>query len=185
VIAVILGPPGAGKSKQSELLRDRQNIEWLYVGKLLRDQNDPEIDQYLDSGELVRDDIVNQLVASFINSIDAGKIVVTDGFPRHLPQAEWLVDFAASSQHSLGPVIHLMVPAKVTKERLAGRQREDDTPDIVQARREEYERDIAPVINYFEGIGIKVDPVDGDRPIEEVFQDMLRILNGVHQSQNG
>jgi adenylate kinase len=181
MIAVILGPPGAGKSKQSELLRDREHIKWLYVGKLLREQNDPEVDKFLDSGQLVRDDIVNKLVAKFIDSVDPSKLVVMDGFPRHLPQAEWLVGFAASSQHALKAVIHLMVPAEVTKLRLAGRAREDDTPEVVISRLNEYESDIAPVVGYFERSGIPIHPVDGNRPVEEVFNDMDRILDNVHK----
>lgn len=184
MIAVLLGPPGAGKSKQSELLKDREHITWLYVGKLLRQQSDPAIKEFVDSGKLVPDEVVNGLVANFINSIDPSKLVVIDGFPRHLSQAEWLVSFSRKSQHDLGGVVHLMLPPDVSKQRLAGRGREDDAPAIVQSRLEIYERDIAPVVGYFERQNTPIHPVDGNRPVEDVFKDMDRILNDVYQGKN-
>ena len=184
MIAVVLGPPGAGKSKQSELLKDRDHIEWLYTGKLLREQNDPAIDKFLDSGQLVEDNIVNKLVASFISRVNPDKVVVIDGFPRHLPQAEWLLRFATDNAHNVKVVIHIMVPDEVSKNRLAKRGREDDSPEAIATRLSEYERDIAPVVSYFERNGVDVRPVDGDRPVEEVYKDMDRILNDVYQGKN-
>lgn len=184
MIVVIIGPPGAGKSKQSELLKDREHLKWLYVGKLLRQQNDPKINEYLDAGQLVQDSLVNQLVADFINQIDPSNVVVIDGFPRHLPQAEWLMEFAKSSRHALSTIIHLLVPAAVSKQRLSQRGREDDTPEAISQRLDGYEQDIAPVVGYFERQGIPIHPVDGNRGVEEVFADMDRILEHVHQSQN-
>jgi len=184
MMVVITGPPGAGKSKQSELLKDREHLDWLSVGPLLRSQNDPAINESIRTGRLVEDDVVNKLVADYINRIEPAKVVVIDGFPRHLHQAKWLVEFAASSRHALKAIIHLMVPVAVSKQRLARRQREDDTPEILDARLNEYEQDIAPVVGWFERASIPIHPVDGNRPVEEVFSDMDRILEHVHQSQN-
>ncbi|HEX9679278.1 MAG TPA: nucleoside monophosphate kinase [Candidatus Saccharimonadales bacterium] len=183
MIIVLIGPPGAGKSSQSELLRQREHVNWLYVGKLLRSQNDKGLDDIINSGQLVPDNIVNRLVASYIKGIPAKQLVVIDGFPRHLPQAEWLVDFSRQSQLPISGVIYLMVPAEVTKQRLGLRQREDDTPGVIDERLKEYERDMAPVVSYFESRGVPVHPVDGNRPIEVVFKDIDRILNDVHATQ--
>lgn len=184
MIVLVVGPPGAGKSKQSELLKRREHVEWLYVGKLLRDQNDPAIDAFLDAGTLVDDAIVNRLVEAFINDIPPDKIVIIDGFPRHRPQAEWLSGFARNSHHDLSALIHLTVPADVAHQRLSLRRREDDSPQAIAARQKEYEEDIAPVIDYFRQAGVPIREVDGDRSVETVFQDMDRILRDVHQSQN-
>lgn len=181
MIAVIIGPPGAGKSKQSELLKNREHIRWLYVGQLLRNQDNPDIDQYLAAGKLVPDDMVNQLVAKAIEAVDADRVVVVDGFPRHLPQAEWLVAYAARSKHALAAIIHLMVPTNVSLERLAARGREDDKPEVIRERLAEYEQNIAPVVGYFERSGVSIHPVDGNREVEAVFSDIDRILNDVHQ----
>lgn len=182
MIAVIIGPPGAGKSKQSELLRDREHIDWVYVGKLLRKQDDPIVSEAVAAGRLVDDDIVNKLVQEHIDGIDPSQVVVIDGFPRHLPQAEWLLDYSKRSHHKLKAVIHLMVPTATSRDRLKLRAREDDAPQILDQRFEIYENDIAPVIGFFEREGVPIHPVDGNRSVEDVFEDMDRILNNVHQS---
>jgi len=182
MIAVIIGPPGAGKSSQSQLLENREHLDWLYVGKLLRSQNNPTIDKFIDAGQLVDDQTVNRLVADYMDKVEPSKVVVIDGFPRHLPQARWLLKYAQDSHHDFRGVVHLVVPAEVSETRLSQRGRDDDAPQILKRRLELYERDITPVIDYFHHAGVPIHTVDGNRSVEEVFTDIDRILSHVHQS---
>jgi adenylate kinase len=181
MIVVIIGPPGAGKSSQSELLKDREHIDWLYVSKLLRSQNNPAIAKVMDEGRLVDDDVVNRLVAGYIEKIDAGKVVVIDGFPRHLPQAKWLVEFARQSRRDFAAVIHLDIPRSVSEQRLQLRGRDDDTPAVISQRLELYEHDIKPVLSYFQAQGIPIHRVSGDHDKEVVFAQIDKLLSDVHQ----
>lgn len=182
MIAVIIGPPGAGKSSQSELLKDREHVVWVYVGQLLRQQNNPDISRVMSRGDLVDDNLVNGLIAQELAKIDPAKVVVLDGFPRHTPQAAWLIDFAASSAHSLRVIIHLKISAEESLKRLRGRARADDTKESINQRLTDYQANIHPLIDYFSDHGIEVAQIDGERSVERVFADIDKLINHVHQS---
>lgn len=184
MIAVLIGPTGAGKSSQSELLAKREHIEWVYVGQLLRDQHDPVIDAALQSGELVNDQLVNHILSAHLKTLSPDKVVVLDGFPRHLPQAKWLMEYADELHNGLKLVIHLTVPEEVARQRLNARQRSDDNTDGIELRLKDYRELVLPVVSFFEESGIPVKTVRGDRPVEEVFKDIDEALHHVHQSQN-
>ena len=182
MIVVLIGPPGAGKSKQSELLKQREHVVWLSAGQLLRQLNDDAINEVMNSGEMVDDEFVNQLIEQHLDSVPRSKVAVLDGFPRHEAQAEWLLGYSAESGRALSCVIHLQVPADVSRQRLEGRGEDRDNPESVNERLEEYAITIEPLVSYFKQAGIKVETVDGDRSVEAVFTDIDAVLHHVHQN---
>lgn len=184
MIAVLIGPSGAGKSSQSQLLAKREHIEWVYVGQLLRDQHDPKIDAALNQGRLADDEAVNTILAAHLKTLAPDKVVVLDGFPRHLPQAQWLIQFADELHNGLRLVIHLTVPEVVARQRLSARQRSDDTASSIDERLKNYKSLVLPVLDYFAEAGIPIQTVDGDRPVEQVFNDIDEALHRVYEDQN-
>lgn len=184
MIAILLGAAGAGKSKQSQMLRQREHVVWLSAGELLRSENDSELDEVMRRGDLIDDDLVNGLFKRELAKIDPAKVVVLDGFPRHMSQAAWLVDYAATSSHRLAIVVHLRIPEEISRQRLKARARDDDNEAGIEQRLEDYRLNIHPVIEYFASHNVPVVEVDGDRPVEEVFADVDGALSRVHQSQN-
>lgn len=181
MIVVLIGPPGAGKSKQSELLRDREHVIWLSAGQLLRQLNDPQVNEVMNSGEMVDDDFVNQLIGRNLDQADRSKVAVLDGFPRHETQAEWLLGYCAETGRSISCVIHLKVASEVSRDRLRKRGEDRDNETSVNERLEEYAITIEPLVGYFESAGIDVKTVNGDRTVEEVFKEIDGILHHVHQ----
>lgn len=183
MIVVLIGPPGAGKSKQSELLKKREHVVWLSAGQLLRDKNDSLINQVMSTGGLVDDEIINTMMANMIEKISQDKIVLLDGFPRHEAQADWLIEFSRRSNRAITLVLHIHIPDEVIYDRLNLRGRMDDKPDTIADRIEEYNKNIKPIVGYFANSGIKILDINGDRSAEDVFEDIDKALHDIHQSQ--
>jgi adenylate kinase len=184
MIVVLIGPPGAGKSKQSQLLKNREHVIWVGAGQLLRETDNPKIEETMHKGELVDDATVNQLLASHIENIDPQKVIVLDGFPRHEAQARWLLDNPQISRQAIALVIHLFIPEDVTLKRLQARGRQDDIPGSIEERLNDYAQNIEPLVNFFAKQGIPVTKIDGNRSVEAVFADIDKEIHYVHKSQN-
>lgn len=125
---ILLGPPGAGKGTQGALLAARLDIPKLATGDLLREavrRGTPlglSAKRYMDSGELVPDDVILGLVAEVLGSPEAERGVIFDGFPRTLPQAEGLDGIFAESGRRLDGVLVMEVPDDVIVRRISGRR---------------------------------------------------------------
>lgn len=126
---VFLGPPGAGKGTQAELLLERQGVMFLASGNILRDairDGDPigrEAARCMEMGVLVPDELVTDLILKRLEPIGRGDSFVLDGFPRTESQAQALDSWLAQRSQ---PPIQLAVdfdisPEKIIK-RLAGRR---------------------------------------------------------------
>src|SRR5690242_12799462 len=107
---VFFGPAGAGKSMQGQILAARQGWRWLSAGQILRDTHDPEIVQKMHEGKLVPHELITRIMGEAI--LKAGDIdqIILDGFPREMPQAEWLVNSKTDHGRDIGLVIVLEVP---------------------------------------------------------------------------
>ena len=99
---LLIGPPGVGKGTQAKLLVERFCIPQISTGDLLREhrQNRTDLGMLADSlmaeGKLVPDNLVNDMVAGRLSQPDCERGYILDGFPRTLPQADWLDLFTAS-----------------------------------------------------------------------------------------
>jgi adenylate kinase len=113
---ILLGPPGAGKGTQAEILVKRHGLVQLSTGQMLRDavSAGTEIGQkakaIMDRGELVPDELVVGLISDRIDKPDSRNGVIFDGFPRTIPQAEALDKLLATKNRSLRAVILVEVP---------------------------------------------------------------------------
>jgi len=165
----MLAPPGAGKGTQGKRIAAELGSEHISSGSLLRAAVAADtplgraVAEHLAAGTLAPDTLVTQAVAPVLSERDG---YVLDGFPRTVAQAE-AVDFDM--------VIYLDVPDEVLIERMLARGRADDCEDVIAARLQEYARDTEPLIDHYREAGVLV-AVDGHRAVDEVTEDLLRLL---------
>ncbi|MFQ5952573.1 MAG: adenylate kinase [Candidatus Omnitrophota bacterium] len=125
---VLLGPPGAGKGTQAALLTKAYKLLHISTGDMLREAIKEgskvglEAKTYMDSGELVPDETVTQLVVERMDKPDAESGVILDGFPRTRKQAESLDKALSSESRSLDKVLYLRTTGDVAVQRLSGRR---------------------------------------------------------------
>jgi adenylate kinase len=166
---LMLAPPGGGKGTQGARIADALGVEHVSSGELLREavaQDTPlgrSVGEYLKAGKLAPDDLVTQALKPILESRDG---YVLDGFPRTLKQTDDL-EFDA--------VVYLDVPDRVITERLLARGREDDQRDVIAERLRQYVEDTEPLIEHYRDQGVLIR-VDGDRPVEEITEDVLARL---------
>src|SRR3954454_11557612 len=126
---VMLGPPGSGKGTQAQPLAAERGLQYIVTSGLLRGAG-PDVQRYIEAGDLVPDDLV---VAEVRGAIGDGGYVL-DGFPRTVAQAEGLGSALGVALRPLPEAVPLDVPAEEVVGRLEGRGRADDDPDTVRLR---------------------------------------------------
>ncbi|MGD8561437.1 MAG: adenylate kinase [Desulfarculaceae bacterium] len=125
---ILLGPPGAGKGTQAKMLIDEYGIPQISTGDMLREavKNQTalglEAKKYMDSGQLVPDEVVIGLVRERIARPDCEKGFMLDGFPRTVPQAEELDKVLSEMSKKIDHVVSIEVPNQELMGRLTGRR---------------------------------------------------------------
>lgn len=126
-IVIFLGPPGAGKGTQSQLLKERNGFIQISTGDLLREavKNQTELGklakQYMDEGKLVPDDLIISLIKEKLQEY-ADKNIIFDGFPRTIPQAESLDNLLSRLNKNVDAVILFKIEDEEIVKRLTGRR---------------------------------------------------------------
>jgi len=124
---IMLGPPGAGKGTQAQLLIEKLKIPQISTGDMLRGavKQGTELGlkakEYMNSGKLVPDQVVVGLIKERISKSDAAKGFILDGFPRTVAQADSLTNMLNELGIELDHVISIEVPDAELLRRLAGR----------------------------------------------------------------
>lgn len=189
---ILLGPPGAGKGTQAEILVARRGIVQLSTGQMLRDavaagtELGKRAKAIMDRGELVPDEIVVGLISERLDRPDAAKGAIFDGFPRNVAQAEALDALLKSKGRKLDAVLSIEVPdeellARVEKrirETPPEKRRSDDNPETLKKRLEVYHAQTKALVPYYERQG-KLVRIDGTKPIEAVTAAIERALEAL------
>ena len=179
---ILLGAPGAGKGTQAQILKDKFNIPQISTGDMLRaaikanTKLGLEAKQFMDSGALVPDQLIIELVKERIQDSDCMQGFLLDGFPRTIPQAEAMKEAAIT----IDMVIEIDVPDNVILDRLSGRrthlasgriyhihnnppkiqgkddvtgedlvQRDDDKEETILKRLNVYHSQTKPLVDYY------------------------------------
>ena len=202
---IFLGPPGAGKGTQAVRVCERLGIPQISTGDILRramkEGAPPGLaaKSCVDKGLLVPDEVVIAIVRERLAMEDCRKGYILDGFPRTVPQAEALAQFA-----QIDAVIDIEVSDEKLTERLSGRrvclncggtyhvstlggkttcakcgneliQRNDDKAETVLSRLSVYHAQTAPLIDYYAQLGL-LRTIDGAQPLAACFEAILSAL---------
>jgi adenylate kinase len=124
---IFLGPPGAGKGTQAELLTANLNIPQISTGDIFRNAVKAgttmglKAKEYMDKGELVPDEVVVGIVEERLTEPDCAKGYILDGFPRTVAQANALETNLSARGEKIDKVINFVVPYDILLARLTGR----------------------------------------------------------------
>jgi len=185
-----LGPPGAGKGTQAQIIAAKVGVPAISTGDIFRANvsGQTELGQkakaYMDAGDLVPDEITVAMVKDRLSERDAKAGFLLDGFPRTIAQAEQLRSSLAELGQELRGVIELVVDEDELVRRLSGRrmlvdgemvQRDDDRPETVRHRLEVYREQTAPLSDFYESEGL-LSRIDAIGEVEEVTARALHAL---------
>jgi adenylate kinase len=140
-----------------------------------------EVKAVYDRGDLVSDDQMIRLIADRLSRGDTVGGFILDGFPRTLPQAEALDELLRELGRGLDVVFDFQVPDhEVLLQRMLKRAaeegRSDDTPEAIERRLELYERETAPLVEYYRSTRVNVVGIHADRTVDEVFHEIDEAL---------
>ncbi|MFD2239051.1 adenylate kinase [Aureimonas populi] len=189
---ILLGPPGAGKGTQAQLLVEKYGIPQLSTGDMLRaavaagTEVGRKAQAIIEAGELVSDDIVVGIVAERIEEEDAKGGFILDGFPRTIPQADALDSMLAERGLALDAVIEFKVDEAQLVHRIERRAaetaaagkpiRKDDNPEVFQRRLREFREATVAVGPFYRERGL-LRTVDGMAPVEAVTRQIEQIVS--------
>ena len=183
-VLIFLGPPGSGKGTQAEILKNKLNFTHLSVGDLLRDNISKNTDlgklasNFVNSGELVPDDLIVELMDSYISNIKNNNDVfgiILDGFPRTINQADALEAKIKELGVQIKSVINLDISDEMILKRLDGRGRDDDKPELILNRLNVYRNQTEPLLNFYRSRDL-LEYINGNQSQEEVSKTIINIL---------
>ena len=184
----MLGPQGAGKGTQAKRIAAEYGIPHIATGDMLRAAMAAEtplglrVKPIYDSGQLVPDDLMIELIRERLGEPDAARGFVLDGFPRTMAQAEALDEMLREIEHELDVVFDFQIAEAVAVERMLKRARDegrtDDTPEAIAQRLALYHEHTAPLIEHYRARGIVVG-IHADRAVDEVFLEIQEALDRV------
>ncbi|MEM9128438.1 MAG: adenylate kinase [Pseudomonadota bacterium] len=187
---ILLGPPGAGKGTQAQMLVDERKMTQLSTGDMLREaktsgsEMGKRVAEVMDRGDLVTDEIVIGLIREKIDGEQGGGFIF-DGFPRTLAQADALAELLEETGETLDAVIEMQVDDDVLVGRIVGRAEEaraagkpvraDDNEESLKIRLMEYYKKTSPLIGYYHAKK-QLQSIDGLGSIDEVKNAIAGVL---------
>ncbi len=200
---ILLGPPGAGKGTQCKRIIDKYSVTHLSSGDILRSERaaDTQLGKkaqsYMDSGQLVPDDVIIDMMVGEIKKARSGYIL--DGFPRTVAQSCQLDEALSAAGEKINGVVNLEVADETVAARLTGRrscpkcgavyhienlkpespgicdidgeqlvQRADDKPEVIANRLKTYHEQTAAVVGYYQSQGRAVLSIDAGQDVDAI-----------------
>jgi adenylate kinase len=185
VNVLLLGPQGSGKGTQAKRIAAEYGIPHIATGDMLRaaigagSDLGRRVQTIVESGRLVPDDLMIDLIRDRLAEPDAQEGFVLDGFPRTLAQAEALDELLAEIGRSLSIVFGFQLDDATGMQRMLRRAeiegRTDDTPEVIAQRLELYHRETEPLIEHYRMQGNLVG-IHAERTVDEVFAEIQEAL---------
>ena len=211
----MFGPPGAGKGTQSENLVKKFNLYKISTGDLLREEIKKKsslgnkIKIIMDQGQLVSDDIINNLIEGLISNKEYHNRCIFDGYPRTLNQAKNLDNLIHKHNQKISLVLSLDVDEETIIKRILGRQtcskcglifneffkpatknndlcdskflqkRSDDTKETLSNRFKTYIKETLPILNYYRKQGL-LSEIGGKGNIHQIYKEIHQIIDSLH-----
>jgi len=208
---IIFGPPGAGKGTQSDKIANKYQLFKISTGDLLRNEIKKgtllgkKIEEIVNSGTLVSDNIINDLIEKVVSNKKYKNKLVFDGYPRNLQQAKNLNTLLKKYEQKIDLVIGLKVSLDLIIKRITGRlvcskcgntfnkffnppsnltcckdgtlkRRGDDNVETAKKRYEIYENLTKPLLEYYSKSGL-LKNVGGENKIEEIAAKIADFIN--------
>ncbi len=209
---VIIGPQGSGKGTQADLIAAKYYLANISTGVMFREavKNQTDLGQavkaIIDRGDLVPDDLTNELVKERLHKPDCDSGFILDGYPRNLLQAEYLL-----THQTITHVLEIWISDEEAIKRISGRrvcncgatyhilynppkqngicdrcggklmQRDDDVEKSVKQRLKIYHQQTESIISFFQKKGLHYR-INGEQRIPDVADDVYSILDKSHDS---
>ncbi|MEI6870158.1 MAG: adenylate kinase [Actinomycetota bacterium] len=206
---VLVGPPGAGKGTQAQFLAAHYSIPHISTGDIFRANlkaSTPlglQAKGYMDSGQLVPDEVTNEMVKDRLTHDDTANGFLLDGFPRNTVQAEVLRTYLAEKNIPLDAVLELAIDNEIIIKRLSSRrtckecgapaspelaqcascggqlyQREDDKEEVIAKRLSVYEEQTAPIVDFYRNAGLLIT-ISAVGEVAEITEHSITALSNV------
>ena len=184
---LVLGPQGSGKGTQAQRIKAMYGIPHIATGDMIREMKElptpagREVKEVYDRGDLVSDDLMIRLIRDRLSRGDTLGGFVLDGFPRTMAQAEALDALLRDLGRELDVVFEFQLDdrdelVRRMLQRAEEEGRADDTPEAIQRRLELYDRETAPLVEYYRTTRGNVVGIHADRTVDEVFDEIRRSL---------
>jgi adenylate kinase len=174
---LLMGIAGSGKGTQGKMLADQHNYHLISMGDVLRMYATPTQRDRMLAGELLDDQEIITIIDGVLKTLlDEGECIL-DGFPRTIPQAEWLLAQVKHGRFAITNVFHLVASREAVKARLMNRARVDDKEAAIEARFNEYQRSTEPLLTWLMDQGLPVHNVNAERSVDDVNTDLVNFVN--------
>jgi adenylate kinase len=184
---VFFGPPGSGKGTQAKLLAKELNLLHLSTGDILReklsdgDKLSIKLKKIMSSGNLVSDEILNQIIANKLISEECSNGYILDGYPRTILQSEFLLSFSKRNNFNLDMIFDFKIDFELVEERIISRskqeQRSDDNIDVIKTRLDKYIDETYPVSQLFsENFSQNFYNIDASQEVSKIQKELINII---------
>ena len=184
---VFFGPPGSGKGTQAKLLSNKLNIVHLSTGDILReklkegDELSKKLNDIMSTGNLVSDELLNEIITQKLNSKDCLNGFILDGYPRTTNQSDFFISFLNKKNLHLDYIFDFKIDLNLVQERILFRsqqeQRSDDNLTTIKTRIDKYMEETFPVSEYFRHkFETYYFELDASEEISKIQKELIKIL---------
>ncbi len=171
-----MGVAGAGKSVQGKMLADQLGYPWLSTGEFLRMLIAGERRKEMIAGKLLTDQEMIAMMQKVLGLIESTEEFILDGFPRTVPQADWLLAQVKAGLLNITAVFQLEASKEEVRQRLLGRGRPDDHHEAIEERFREYEDTTVPLLARMKEAGVQIYTINGQQDVKAVHENIMHVL---------